>query len=114
MFFRVNPNSKMGKRILRMRLAFAMAYGTVTSEESIRLSKESGEMYQRAAALYDMARSARETGKPFRFVWLHLCGKLVFYRGDWSLGRATKCEARGRRLYEKAKSLRESLGYGDK
>jgi hypothetical protein len=114
MFFLVNPNSKVGKRILRMRLAFIMSYGMAKSEESYRLSKESGEMYQRAKALYDVARLARETGKPFRFLWLHLCGKLVFYRGDWSLGRAKKYEARGRRLYEKAEALRELLGYGNK
>ena len=90
MFLCINPNSKVGKRMLRMRLAFAITYGTAIADESIRLSKESGEMYERGGALYGMARLARETGKPFRFIWFHLCGKLVFYRGDRSSGRAMK------------------------
>ena len=114
MSFRANPNSKVRERILRVRFAFAITFATVKSSEGTRLCKESSEMYHRAKALYDMARVARETGKPFRFVWLRLCGKLVSYRGDWSLGRGMKSGAQGRRLYEKAKGFRELLGYGDK
>ena len=113
MFFRVNPKSQVGKCILRIRLAVALGCCTFTSGESLRLAEEAVEMHRRAGALYDMARLARETGRPFRYAWLHLCGTLVFYRGDWSSGRSMKFIARTHRSLEKAKGLRELLGYDD-
>lgn len=110
MFFLADPNLKVGKFILRLRLAYALVYGTACMEKCTRLCRGAQEMYAHAGALRHMANSANRMGQPLRFVWLRACRKLVLYRGDWAFGRGLKAKARGVQLSEKAKALMELLG----
>lgn len=110
MFFLVNPNLKVGKLILTVRLAYAIVYGTASMEKCSRLCREAQEMYQLAGTLRHLANSANRMGQPLRFIWLRACRKLVFYRGNWAFGRGLRAQARGHRLSEKAQALREALG----
>ena len=107
----VNLISRFRKGFLLARAVFAATYARELYKQIHPLIEKSKDSYRRAAVLREMAWLAHEANEPFRSAWLRLCGKLLIYRGDWSLGRARRLKTRVYRWDDRAKALRHLLGH---